>query len=342
MKRRFTFLPLAAICSILLLASCNTDNKAKEYTISGNVPSDVKSEWIYLYAIEDNDIKVIDSARIEKTSFKFKGTVPDSTVILVLHPGSETEYPAISWNVILEGGDIVVDSASQFATGTPLNDGLKDWISSIDSIMIGNETLEGLNAFFRERWAEHSGDFVGAFVLYNVAGFLEFPIVDSLAGTVPDDVRENTILKPFFEQIEQMRAMQPGKIFTEVNLRYIDGADVALSDIIGKGDWVLIDFWASWCGPCRQAMPELQRVVKSHKTLKVYGIAVSDKDEDTRQAIKNLNIKWPVIADPQAESARTYGINAIPAMILFAPDGKIAARDFTVAELETILTEKTK
>lgn len=105
---------------------------------------------------------------------------------------------------------------------------------------------------------------------------------------------------------------------------------------------VLVDFWASWCGPCRQAMPELQALAPKFKSLKILGVAVNDDVPDTKKAIDDLNIKWPVVFDNKGAVARTYGVNAIPAMILFSPDGKIAARDINVAELENVLTELVK
>lgn len=335
-KMLFSAVLLAGVCTMMAIVSCKGDKKTESYKISGNVPSQVKAEWIYLYSFKGEEAVVFDSAQIKNTAFSFKGSVPDSVSFVVLHPGGLDEYPAVGWNLFLEGGEIKVDSAEQFVSGTPLNDGFKDWMGSLYGIMrTGNP--EGIKSFFAEHWSEHSGDFVGSFVLYSFSPYLDFPFVDSLTQSVPEEIRQERMLRPFFEQIESIRAMQPGKMFTDVKLRYVDESEVALSDLIGKGDWVLIDFWASWCGPCRQAMPELQATVKKYKTLKVYGIAVSDKIEDTRRAIADLNIQWPVMTDPEGESARAYGINAIPAMILFSPDGKIAARDFTVSNLESVL-----
>lgn len=340
MKKRFAIVTIMAVAyGFMLLASCKGEKKAGNFTITGNVPSQVSSEWIYLYTIKDNEPVVFDSARIENTAFCFKGAVPDTMTLVILHPGTLNEYPAVGWNLLLEEGQIVIDSSEQFASGTPLNDGFKDWMGTLYGLMMTGQA-EAVHNFFEEHWSEHSGDFVGSFVLYNFSPFLEFPFVDSLAQSVPDDIRQISMLKPFFDQLESLRAMQPGSMFSDVSLTYVDDTPVALADIIGKGEWVLIDFWASWCGPCRQAMPELQSVVKKFKSLKVYGIAVSDEKEDTRRAIANLNIKWPVLSDTEGLSAKAYGINAIPAMILFSPDGKIAARDINVNELENILNEK--
>lgn len=341
MRKKITnALMICGISAMMLLGACKSSgDKSMSYTISGHVPSNVNAEWIYLYSINGGEFTAFDSARIEKGAFKLKGQAPDTLAFVALHPGSIDEYPAVGWNLILEAGDIVIDSANEYATGTPLNDGYKEWSSEIINLMMTSESIEPVRDFLRNNWSEHSSDFVGSFCLYQMSPYLDFPFIDSLASTVPEEVKGISLLKPFFEQLESVRKMQPGNMFTDLQLKYIDGTPVALSDIIGKGDWVLVDFWASWCGPCRQAMPELQTVVKKFKKLKVYGIAVRDEEEDTRRAIKDLKISWPVISDSSATAAQTYGIQAIPAMILFAPDGKIAVRDIKGSELESILSE---
>jgi thiol-disulfide isomerase/thioredoxin len=332
---------LAVIAAVAVMASCGGKNSDNRYTISGNVPANVTAEWIYLYDVSgaEPEPAIIDSARIENGKFCFKGVAGDTVVMAVVHPGSQNDYPALAWTVLIEKGDIVVDTASMCGTGTPLNDGFNDWMMQLQDIFMTAEGPDELKTFFDRHWQEHSSDFVGTYVLSFVAPMLEFSYVDSLASQIPAEMRGYAAFKPFFEQLEAMRKMQPGQMFTDVEIAEPDGNAVKLSDYVGKGEWVLVDFWASWCGPCRQATPALQAVVKKHKSLKAIGIAVSDKLEDTKKAVKDLGIKWIVLIDEKAVSAKTYGINAIPAMILFAPDGKIAARDFNVDTLDDLLDE---
>ncbi|MBO7489781.1 MAG: AhpC/TSA family protein [Bacteroidales bacterium] len=326
-----------ALAAIVLMASCTGKKSDNRYTISGNVPSGVKAEWIYMYDISGAEPVAIDSAHIENGQFKMKGLAPDTLTMTALHPGSLDEYPAVAWTLVLEKGDIIIDTNEQYAMGTPINDGLKDWLEQIEGLFMSGDGPEAIKGFFNEHWQEHSSDFVGAYVLGILSPYMEFAFVDSLAAQIPDDVREISLVKLFFEQLEAIRKMQPGNLFTDVDMKDLEGNAVKLSDYVGKGDYVLVDFWASWCGPCRQATPELQAVVKKFKALKAIGIAVSDELEDTKRAVNDLGIKWTVLSDKEALSAKIYGINAIPAMILFAPDGKIFARDFKVEELDDLL-----
>ena len=333
---------VACLSVFMVMLSCGGEPKNQSFTISGNVPAAVTAEWIYLYDLNSEEMTPVDSARIKDGAFELKGVAADTVRLVALHPGTLDEYPAVGWNVAIEPGHIVIDTNDQFASGTPVNDGLKDWMTAVTEIMYTAEGPEAIGDFFREHWSEHSQDFVGAYMLMAVSPFMEFGQVDTLAAQIPAEMRRYAMFEEFFSQLDAVRKMQPGCDFTDVDVTTLDGAAAKLSDYIGKGDYVLVDFWASWCGPCRQAMPQLQSVVKKHKTLKVIGIAVSDKVDDTRKAVGDLNISWPVLCDPEGLTAKTYGISAIPAMILFSPDGKIADRDFNVVELENILSEQMK
>lgn len=105
-----------------------------------------------------------------------------------------------------------------------------------------------------------------------------------------------------------------------------DGKPVRLSDFVGKGNYVLADFWASWCGPCIAEMPHVVELYERYKEkgLQVIGITVDDMPEKSNAVIKEKGIVFPQLFETKPKS--TYGVLAIPYTILFAPDGTIIAR----------------
>ncbi len=133
---------------------------------------------------------------------------------------------------------------------------------------------------------------------------------------------------------------ESGEMFTDFEAEY-NGEVQRLSDYVGNGNYVLVDFWASWCRPCREEIPNLIEAYNNYKDkgLIVLGVATWDDPADTEKAIKELGIPYPQIMNAQYAGSDAYGIEGIPEIILFAPDGTIVARGLRGEAIEKILSE---
>lgn len=134
-----------------------------------------------------------------------------------------------------------------------------------------------------------------------------------------------------------------GKKFKDFSAEY-EGKVTRLSDYVGKGKYVLVDFWASWCGPCRAEIPNLIKVYNQYKgdKFEVLGVATWDDPKDTKEAIQDLGIPYPQMLNAQKAGSDAYGIKGIPQIILFGPDGKIVKRNLRGDAVEKAVREALK
>ena len=156
------------------------------------------------------------------------------------------------------------------------------------------------------------------------------------------------------ERINKLKAHIETSEKTAVGQKYIDfsmqtpeGKTVSLSDFVSKNKYTLIDFWASWCGPCRREMPNLVEAYAQYKgkNFEIVGVSLDQDAAAWKESIKKLNMTWPQMSDLQGwnnAGAKLYGVNSIPATVLVDQEGTIVARNLRGDAIKSKLNELLK
>ncbi len=189
---------------------------------------------------------------------------------------------------------------------------------------------------------ENSDNVIAVYVLMSSEMDQDFPAL--LQGLSPE-IKARKDVKLLLDQLSSAGATSPGGRFFDfeasLDPNNLEGTRVHLSDYVGKGKFILLDFWASWCGPCRAEVPYIKAAYEAHigDNFDVVSVALNDDPDDSAVAAVDLGIVWNSLIGAGTKPGELYGINTIPHLILFAPDGTILARGFRGAEIEETLAK---
>ena len=321
MKRLILLTLLAAV-----LPACTQ----RQYQIEGVWDTE---EGTPVWLIDANAKDTLAQTAVSEGRFAFQGTVEEPFYAYVGN-GKQRVH------LILEPGVVKVDINERTAAGTPMEDSYMDFHRRFYGF--GREQREEKVALADSMVLANPDNLVGALALEDLS-YVDKERFLELYSRISAPNRDFYLVKSAYESIMVQKRTGEGEPFTDYLIPggNPDGTDVKLSDYVGNGKYILLDHWASWCGPCKAEMPFIKKTWEAFHgdRFDVVGIAVSDKRADTEKALEKLDMPWNQILDAQRIPLELYGVNAIPHLILFAPDGTILKRGLRGEDIYTAVAE---
>ena len=189
---------------------------------------------------------------------------------------------------------------------------------------------------------------VGLEAFKNVQFMLDADELEATVQSLGDSLKANPAVRRVIESLNAKKATKEGQPFADFTIvqdpENPETSTVSLSDYAGKGKYLLVDFWASWCGPCKAEIPNIKAVYEKYagEDFDVLSVAVWDKPEATVEAAAEHGVTWNQIINAQKVPTDLYGIDGIPHILLIGPDGVILKRNLRGEDIEATVAQYVK
>ena len=341
----------------LIFLACGQKPQSEGYTITGEIAG--VTGKVYLTLFEGKMPQRIDSTEVVNGTFSFTGKQPLPMLASIDTPehGAILRFFLENSPITNTGSAAAPDRIS--VLGSASEEMARKYRADIDSISevfysdsaavstpAGRDSLEKLiNARRMEFVKANPGSVVAAYVLYReLSYYMPYDELYQAVAAFDEPVKQSVYLKLVASMADAQKKTSIGQHYTDVSAPDRDGKELALSSVVGPGKYVLLDFWASWCPPCRAESPYMVAAYKEFapKGFEIYAVSLDKTKEAWQKGIADLNLGWKHVSELKfwdSKAAEMYGVRSIPANILIGPDGTILARNLMGNDLYAKLAE---
>ena len=346
---------------LMVLLVCSTGAFAQKATIKGNIQGLKESSVVFSYMV--NDASKMDTVTVQKGKFSWKTSFAEPTKVYMFFPTYVASFFAENGTIKISGkadslqalkitGSKTQDEADAFdRTLTDLEDremplyqkwgkGTKEEQVALEAEVdkIRKERRERQNRYI----TAHPASFFSANLVMERAVMGDYDEVKSVYDLLDPAVLQTGAGQSIAKRLSIIERSKIGAPVLDFSQNNTDGQPVHITDF--KGKYVFVDFWASWCGPCRGENPNVLQAYNKYKdkNFTVIGVSLDDNGDKWKKAIKEDNMPWPQVSDLKGwknEVSTYYGIQGIPSSLLIDPQGKIIAKNLRGEALNSKLAE---
>jgi peroxiredoxin len=333
MKKTLTTIFSAVLALAVSATACGPKPEA---TVSGTVKNIADGAKV---ALVHSDGSILDSTVVKGGKFRLNiaNASPNQGVLNFTEIGAKFPF-FIEKGAIAVAVDASATPPTAHFTGTPTNDAMASFSTEAAKVTSYDQQL----ALFKKTIAANPSSIFAAYLTLAMSPRFKTPAQVDSAMNVVAGAPANYFTSQLVERREMLAATEAGKTAPDFTQNMVDGTPFTLSSMRGK--LVLIDFWASWCGPCRQENPNVVKMYNrfAGKGFEIVGVSLDNNRENWLKAIADDKLTWTQVSDLkgwQNAVAQQYAVSSIPHTVLVGADGVILAKNLRGAALEAKIAE---
>lgn len=351
-----------ALSLLIPVFSCQNN----EFTFTGKIEGMKDGDSVFINRFTNAEWEMYDTLVVKNSEFSMTRKADSCEILSFWIRNANGYYQGFFFS---EPGKITLNADDEKTTigGTPLNDqyqqisdsiyGFSDRIaalyetgdpSSADVARKSEALQQEVKAYLQKKITENAENQLGLFLTLSNSSLFAPEEMEQLIASLPEKTRNNPAIKSISSTIEQLKKNAVGQPYTDFEMTTPEGNSIKISDIVSKNKITVLDFWASWCGPCMAEAPDMVRLYqKVHaQGVEFIGISLDTDEKAWKKAIADKGLSWPQGSELKEwqhnNGAKLYTVEGIPYTVVLSQEGTILAKGLRAEQLEDFINATLK